>query len=207
MARAQFMDLPRNEAFACATLSLEHDGTVCWGDHGHHFLNLVHGRASAYDVGVLGFLLQALFQVEVLNGEFPVSQDPVDYLKEFIRREGLCNEIKSTELDGLNSRFNGAVPCDNDDNRLRIPFLDCRQNGEAVFVRHLEIEKNEIERPPLQQLETFTPAFRQGYAMTMATQSLVTSIPQECVVVHNQNVITRFHLLRCLLRTGYSRPE
>ena len=122
------MNLQGCKTLARATFALKQYSAVCRGDHGDHLLHLFHARALTDDFSMSGLLFKMLLENNVFHGQPAISQHPVDKSNELCRSKGFGDKVKGAQLDGLDSCFNGAVPCDHNDDRLGIEVLNPGQD-------------------------------------------------------------------------------
>ena len=138
------MDRPRDEFLARSALAGDQRAGPRLGELLHHADRVAQRRVGADDRIQTVRAPDLPAKGEVLLDQTLHAQQPIDRDEDVVEDERLGDVVAGSELDGLHRTFHRAESGDHDDIRVRGHVARLGQDGQAVHLRHANVQQGHV---------------------------------------------------------------
>ena len=116
-------------------------------------------------------------------------ESALDDQPEFIRREGLGQEVVRALLHRVHRRADGGKPGDDDGHDVGVDGADALQHLQAGNARHLQVDEDQIGLRGLHEFQPLRPIRRRGHRKAAAFKDQRAGIQHDLLVVNDEYLI------------------
>ncbi len=184
------MDELRNDFLAGAALPADEDRCVSRCDLSGQLDGLPERGRNADEGQVVGMrVLPHHLHPEV--GGFATLEDgvrrPADQNLQVRGGERLGEIIPGAHPQCFNARGNARIARHHDDEAIAVGFQRGVEDFQPGDQRHEEVDQNEVELTPADQVEGFLAASRQSHAIALTTEDRGAALPERALVINNED--------------------
>ena len=163
----------------------DQNGRAARRDLRHQVQNLEHALALAHDVRETGALAQRSSEMRVLRFELALRDHPADLDQQLFVVPRLRKIIGRATFQRRDGRLHRPIRGDQENRRLTIPDTDLVQHLKAAFVRHHQVEQDQVVVRRLQTLQSLGGIRRECDAIALRREQHFEAFADIRFVVHH----------------------